>query len=354
MKSAEWNVQLTRRGGSPVVFDIPWSKINFSPTLNNSMQGTIELAVAENAFGASPCQVIAEAEPWRDEIKLWRGNKPVVEALVYQVNGKARTITFQDLSFWLERRRIDIDMHFIGDTADTFEAIFHQAMAVDTSPNISIQTYTTGVKGIRNVKKKDGRRAADLLKELSRTALDYTTIGRKIFVGGPGVFPSTENIAQPLILHDQGVIDTDPMKDGSLLYTDVAVFAGTTHPDGTTRKHPISGRATSSTEIYGSVQGSFTELLIDDLDSANKNAEARLKAMLPAPRSASVTIGPNAAFEYEDLIPGRLVDSRLKETTYCIDMMQMMRMTGFSVSVDGNGESISLTLVPLGEFASNA
>lgn len=73
--------------------------------------------------------------------------------------------------------------------------------------------------------------------------------------------------------------------------------------------------------------------------------------MQPIPWRLNVTLGPEAAFDFPDIKPGRRVDVRLKESV-CIPVFETMRLVDAKIDArendSGTGESVSLSLVPLG------
>lgn len=348
----EYQCLITRRGGGSVQFEVAFSQINIQKVIDNAGTCTINLPEVATSSGLACCEVVAETEPWRDELIVYRGNDIAFVGPVVRVDGDAQQLIARDLFFWTEKRFIEEDLHFWDDVAYTFRAVFLKAMEQDTSPNVDIIVHPTGVSSIRDYEGKEVHRSADLLRELARTAIDFTVIERTVYAGGKEVFAPESVPGTPLLLHDQGVLRAAVVKDGEAFATDVAVFAGSPQgkgKGGQARGVPLVGRATRQTETYGLVQSVFTELLITDLESVNQNALSRLEAMQPAPLSVHVVFSPDAAFEFTDIIPGRRVDSRLSETS-CIDVVDMIRLANVNISATGKGEAIEGDLVPLGEF----
>lgn len=348
-----WTASVTGRGGSPVRMEVPYSSLQTAFVLNNS--GSANLSVPNDGTSRSACcELFAEVEPWQDEIVLYRdGQLAYVGPLVTMIGridgGDLRS---NDLFHWFENRFLESDFHGDGDVADIFASIASLALEPENSMNMTVTTRPVGIQGTRDFKGLEFHRAADLLRELSRTGLDFTMDGRRLLGGGAEIF---ENAA-PLILHDDGVLDAEVTIDGTAFATDVAVFGGTSVNDfsapGDERLVFATGRATTGTERYGLVQRSFTELYIKDGGSADANASARLDSMQPAPVRVRATLGPEAAFEWNDLLPGRRMDVRLKQAAGCIEVMEVMRVLNVNVSVNVSDESqteqVSIDLVPSG------
>lgn len=343
---------VTRRGGSPVVLEVAFSQIQIQKVIDNAGTCTVSLPEVSGSSGAACCEVVEKTEPWRDELVVYRDRDIAFVGPVVTVDGDGGTLIARDLFHWMEKRFIEEDLHYWGDVAYTFREVFLKAMEKDTSPNIEdIIVHPTGVDSIRDYKGQDVLRAADLLRELARTAVDFTMVERTLYVGGKEVFAPESVPGTPLLLPDQAVLKAGVVKDGDAFATDVAVFAGSGEGGrgGKSRSVPLVGRATRQTDVYGLVQAVATELLISDLESANQNALSRLESMQPAPLRVHVVFSPDAPFEFKDIIPGRRVDSRLSATS-CIDVIDTVRLANVNIGASAEGETIEGDLIPLGEF----
>lgn len=345
----EWSAYLTPRGGGAPLAEIPFSSLGYGLQLDDSQQGNLSLPMT-GRYRSVCCDVLNVAEPWQHEVSIWRDNdEAFVGPLVgVEASGDGARLNVRDLFFWMERRFIGRDLFFSSDASVAFEGIFDAAMAPDPSPNIEMIAHASGVEVVRTIMGKEFQRASDLLRELARTAVDFTTIGRQVIVGGKEVFEPGIGPGASLIVHDEGVSSVTVTKDGSQFATDVAVI-GEPVFQGADR---IVGRATRSALLYGLVQQSFAELEITDTPSADANALARLESMQPAPLLVSATLTPSAAFSFRDLIPGRRVDMRVSEAAGCVPVMETMRLrqVGVNVSLSDSGvtETVTMDVTPLG------
>lgn len=340
----EWVVAIVGRGGSPTRLEASFSDLSLTRNINTS--GSASVSVPNTGTpGTLCCDVFENAEPWRDELILYRDNDLVYAGPLITVSASPSggQLQSQDLFHWAEQRFIG-DFHGDGDVADLFRAIFLNALEPDDSPNITINTRQTGINGTRDFKAVEFHRAADALRELARTGLDFTTIGRTVLAGGLEVFADTS----ALLLHDDGVMSAEVVREGSNLATDVAVFGAAPRAG----MDPVGGRATTGTERYGLIQRSYTELLVKDRPSADANADARLQAMQPAPLRVKATLSQDAPFEFNDLLCGRRIDTRLGEAAGCIEVIDLLRLTQVGVSVSnadsGVKEDVGIDLLPIG------
>lgn len=342
--AGDWAAQIVGRGGSPVLHELAWNSLSCSRTLNSTSQASVGIPNSAPSLSGA-CEVIRDSEPWATELVLYRDSVlawcgPIINITASLSGG---SISAQDLFHWTEQRFM-LDFYSDGDAGDVFKAIFLKAMEPDTSPNVQISARGSGIQTSQNFKEQEFHRAADALRSLARFGVDFTTIGRQVLAGGQEVFLSSD----PLILHDDGVLQAEIVKEGENLATDVAVF-GATLDQG---RNPVNGRAIGGDQTYGLIQKSFTELLLRDRVSADANALARLQSMQPAPLRVNVTFSPQAPFEFEQLIPGRQLDTRLSIAAGCGSVLDILRLQQVDVSAsrgsDGSTEQVTGQLIPLG------
>lgn len=346
----QWRAYLQRRGGGPKVLEIPISSLSLTDSLDNSSNASLSLPVSGVHYSAC-CEALNEAQPWRDEVIIYRDSHVALVGPLTSVTGSLDEgqMEVQNLFYWTERRFLSEDLFLSTDASYAFQAVFEAAMAPDPSPNIDLIVYPTGTDVERTIVGTEYPRAADILRELGRTALDFVVMDRTVIAGGKEVFADGSRVREPLLVHDDGVTTMSVVRDGTQFATDVAVFGEAVLQGADNRP---TGRATRASGVYGLVQQSFAELTIKDVPSANENALSRLLQMQPTPQRASVSFSPDAAFEYSDLIVGRRVDMRITKAAGCMNLVDMMRLSDFSVNVSisesGVTEDISAEIVPLG------
>lgn len=329
-----WRAYIADRGGDTIRYELSTT----DGTLNRILNAN---GAAQVAVPAVDCEkVFSNVEPFRHELVLHRDDEfsyagPITQMTFTSAGG---SIQSSDLFSWFDWRVIEEAFHAQGDVADVFQAFFNLGYDLETSINMTISTRTTGVQAVRDVNPGEHPRVADILRELARTALDFTMDGRRLLAGGAEVFLSDTS----LILHDDGVTGVEVIKDGANFATDVIVTGTTAKVGG----YPVTGRATRSESVYGLVQRSFSELTIRDGDSADANALARLEAMQPAPLRVKATLSPQAAFEYREIIPGRRVENYLTAEAAGVSLVNEMRLQSSSVQLAS--DLVTLDLVPLG------
>lgn len=331
-----WTAELRTRGGEEVICEIPMNGCFAPRVIDNSGQGSVTMSSAGYKV------IRREMREWEHEIHLYRDSYPAMCGPVLTVEGPQ--VTFYDLSYWMNRRVISEDLRFDGDLSDLFVQIVEMALVPDPSPNIKVLAHASGIHQKRHWEGSESRYAMSMLTELARSALDFTTIGRTIYVGGAEIYGEG---LDPLIIHDGGVRQATVRRDGELFATDMFVYCG--NSQGESRNVPLVGRATHAVEKSGLVQRSVTELQISDLDSANQSAESRLRSVQPTPRFLNVTFAPEADFTYDELLAGRQARVELTEDKCDEEVFATMRIESVSPTVSGQMETITATLVPLDE-----
>lgn len=364
-----WTAYLQKRGGGTVLGEIDYASLSNSHVVDDSGQGSVTLVQTNRN------EIRRLARPWEHEVVMYRDDD--VGFVGPLVGISDAQFTMRDLSYWLDKRVVSEDFRSYGDFSNIFRTIFEYAMAKDPSPNINLVVHDSGTAGIRSYKGSAVQRAGDLIRELGKTSLDYTTVNRTIYVGGPEVFAPSDVPGPALLLHDEGVVTASVDRDGDAFATDVYVFSGhdatitsrtrlkprsahassknLIHPSVTSRTRPLEVQATAGVQQFGLVELVFTDLLLrEDLDSALQQAQSRLAASQPAPMALKATLSPYADFTFSELIPGRRVDVRLSEDAASEEVVQTMRLSSFDVSVGTDGEKINLNLVPLGIIEQDA
>lgn len=340
-----WRAFITARGGGDLIVELPWSNLEMQRRGDDISDGSVGFATS-NADDAC-CAAIATLEAWRHELALYRNGHlawcgPVVDLFFStdQVEIRAR-----DLFQWFERRvfpkQIDIRER---DLVDIFRAFVEAGLERDTSPNIQLSVLSdSGVLASRLVQVAERKRVADELRELARTGVDFTCVGRILYVSGNDI-PFTP--IGPLMTED--FPNPSLQIHGLQAATEVTVI-GTTRG---TSDRSYQGTVGGVSDDLGLVQVSVSEPKIRDIESALAAARSRLLLINPPPPYLSGALDPNAGVEFEDLIPGVHIDIRAQ--VGCREVITTMRLNTVDVSADVDddsvSETVSLNLIPVGRL----
>lgn len=330
--------QLTRRGGSPVLLELPWSGLDYGRALDEMTSGsvTVPATTDENC-----CRVLGEVRAWEHELVIWRDGAsmpdwagPIIEPVWTR---DSVTLRARDLFQWLERRELSKDYNPIqDDPVGIFERFFEDAMFEDTSPNITLVIQgPAGFVAERVVLASEHRIAADELRELGRTGVDWTMRGRELLVRG-------ENLALPFIgIVNEEDIDNPEVSQRGLEAASLIVVKGS------------AGVVTQVGGVdvdMGLVTRVFTELTVRDGESVDHAADTLLSILNPAPEVFQFDLNHKTTILRESLVPGALIDVRARLA--CREFSRLLRLTSLAVNVSasdsGPTETVSLTCVPVG------
>lgn len=339
--SSDYAAQITTRGGARVLGEMDWDTIAYGRNANETGEATVKWFQGD----AQIPPFLIQAEPWEHDLVIWRHAEPdpvfagPLRTVKYSSGGT--TVTAKDGTTWFEKRRIHTDETYDNvDLAFIFGKIAGLALAQDPSPALQIITAPCGVVGTRITRAAEAAVAADLLRELSRSGVDWTAVGRRILIGGPSL--------------------TDPL--GMLVLIDEAVLNPTLEKAGdvTVTKQTIRWQAPDQTPMLKSVSSTQVALLglletldeepdIADSTSAGDAAQARLDLLSENPRVVGSVLTSDAPTTVNQLVPGRIVDFRL--STLPELAIGETRLQKVAVSVSQESEAVTITTTPIGVSA---
>jgi hypothetical protein len=332
----EHRLVIAERGGAPIA-EIDWTTLSYGRVLDGWSTATVQVG-ADMAAGC--CDVLAEVAAWSHELHVYRDGElawcgPVITPTPFR---DGFTILARDLFMWFERRSLPVDRDFVDvDLAEIWRQLAADALAEDPSPAITVVARTAGVTGSRAVVAAERKRAADELREVARSGVDFTAVGRQIRVGPE---PSS---AEPLLLPDDAFGAAEAPEDGLAAATHYRVLAGFT-ADGT-----IEGVAElPSFARTGLLEHVESDPSITDERSANLSADARLQRAAVSARTFAGTLTDRAPVEFDELVPGRLCDLRV--ALACRDVVDVFRLADVTVTASAQpgsqSESVSVTFLP--------
>lgn len=320
------------RGGARQVADLGTPQLSWARKLGDmtELRATIPVTPDE------PLDV----RPWVHEAQVWRdGNLEWVGPLrTPSYTRTTVTIPARDLWMWLERRWLPNDINLTTDLGALFELLARDALDQDASPNITLDIDPAGVIGSRIYTQREYVRAADALRELGRTAVDWTMIGRTLRAGGRAL-----DVPDMPPLLDHMVANPNWVPRGEEAASDVAVLGGT--PSG----GQVVGRATRNNPDTGLVQLVLNEPLLDDQESADANADAQVDWRNDEPGTLTCDLTPDGP-AMSQLIPGARCAVAL--SIGCLELVRELRLDQVQVTQnvgnEGVTERVALTLVTLG------
>lgn len=339
--TSDYVLQITTRGGGSVRGEMAWDSIDYGRIIDDTADATATWFQGDATIPA----FLIETEPWTHDLVVWRTTEtePVfagpVRTCTYE-SGKV-TIAARDVTAWFDRRLIHTDNTFDNiDLAFIFGKIAALALEPDPSPNIQIITAPSGFIGSRVTRAVEAARAADLLRELGRSGVDWTVIGRRLLVGGPGLADGLG----ALVLIDEAVKDPKLTKAG-----ESAVTQQTIRWQTAAQMPMLTTVASIEADTFGLLEDLAEETDIADATSAGAAAQARLDLASTNPRVVNVDLTADAPTTVNQLIPGRRVAFRL--STLPEEVVGETRLQKLLVNVTQEAEKVTLETTPLGVVA---
>ncbi|MFN2591706.1 MAG: hypothetical protein ABR532_02600, partial [Candidatus Dormibacteria bacterium] len=292
--------------------------------------------------------ILGQIEPFEHELVAFRnyrqGDSPAWAGPVTLPTWDPASLTIQarDLFTWLERRDLPFDRSFTTtDLADIFGQYLVDGLYQDASPNITPAFMgEIGTTGVRSVTTASHTLAGDALRELSRSGVDFTLVGRTLRYGGLQSDVATTILYDSAVYQDPGGSTPKLTKQGLNLATRVVVKGG---QDGAGNQ-VVSVVGFPDAE-HGLITQVVSEPLILDTLSATEAAAGRLTFLNPAPQYLNVVLTPDAPIRFDELVPGIRIDAAF--TVGLVVAQGAFRLSAVDVTASSSGEAIGLTLVPL-------
>lgn len=327
-------VVLAQLQGGALVDALRWSHLTFGRVLDASSSASVTVP----AFSSPSLGVL---DGWSHEIGIRRNGEEVWVGPLQDPKWTQSEVTLPaaDVYAWMQRRWLPRDRSYVdADAATIFAELAQDAMSTDPRPGLTIAASYTGVPATRTVLASDLTRAADVLDELARTAVDFTVIGRQLRVGGQEIpevasFMLTDDVLDQPELESRGV--DAATRVGVKGAGDIVAIAGS----------PADG--------YGLVEQSYSESDIEDQASADAAAGTRYAFLREPPKYLTGVLKPDAPVDFADLVPGARVRAKLATLDRPVDQDFRLYAVDVDVSVSESGieESVKVTLQPMGTVA---
>lgn len=346
--------------------DVKWNR-----SLNDIAEASI--TVAKPSASPECCDALGQAEPWIHELTLYRDGELVWQGPIRRTIETRDTFVVEavDVFAWLDHVVNTYVMRFRADGPDLdrrpgpvtkiAETIMRLNLA--NSP-LSIPADWAGILAyvVRQdtptviTFEKDGTNntsvwaayVGDILRELTKRGLTFTTVGRSVVLRGRAT-NATRALARLSLDHIMG--DVQVIRDGTTTAT--AAWA-TNQQDVDT--------ATGRTEVmgqFGTAYGRMDSLVHVEEDGDASAAEtiaalrhaatADLAGRYPTPIAISIPDGsqlsPNAPVTVNDLVCGERLD--VVSTGFCTRVAQGFVITDVAAAWSESGEKIGLSLAPL-------
>lgn len=341
-----WRVFVATRGGMQLLAELDFESLTVGRTLSAVSTAS---AVVLADLNPSCAPLLASLEPFQHELVAFRDYQPgdspawAGPVTVPVWDPISLTIGARDLMSWFDVRNLPMDRVFTADDlADIFTVYIQDALSLDPTPNITTMfNGELGVVGDRTVTAASATIAGDALRELSRSGVDFSAVGRTVNVGGLLPTVATCTLYNGAIIQDAGGSTPTLTKQGLNLATSVTLKGGQ-DPAG----NQLVATVGTSDGVHGLVSRTASEPLILDQLSLTKAAAGRLSFLNPAPLYLNCTLSPDAPVRFEELVPGIRMDTALQIGLMAV--VGQFRLSAVNVTVSQQaGETVALTLVPM-------
>lgn len=354
-----YRAEITERGGSPTLCELPWSSLSFGRVLDEMGSGRVSVAGDKlGEMNSASAIVLENLAAWRHELAIWResdqgfGNEPDWVGPVTEAEYRHNSVTIhaRDLFQWYEKRLHPTDHDPItGDAASVFEELAVEGLSGDTSPNITVTVQSlAGVDVERRVLASERRKVADTLRELGRTVVDWTVRGRELVVAG-GPFDWSTSLTVDDLVAENIVLKEKGLEGASRVYVKgYPGGAGQTVTFGADTAQ-IEGSVGGVDDDIGLVELATSELGVRFEEEAAFAAASQLILRNPPPYALSLDLLPAAPIRFSDLLPGLPVLARLRLAFRDVSQDFVLPLVQVTVtsSDQGDEERISLQLEPV-------
>lgn len=320
-----------REYGSVEPSALDWSRI---------LDDTSDASVTVPYQGAECCALLGKTRTWCNSLIFYRDQQRVWEGPVTRIThrGEDTVLSARDVTQWLFRRKIRALLDYTGtkkaDLAVIARLLVEHGFGPD-DPNVLMYLWVSasGIVGERKYAANSGY-VLDHLRELARTGVDFTVLGRRIILTGEGPLGRLPGLTDG---HFAGPLNV--IEDGLSAITHATVLG--------------KGVMAESGGIgaCGLLEYLASEEEIQDVASARAEAVALVGAGEPAPVFVEVPddaqLAPEAPVGIEDLIPGVVVP--VTSTATCRTIAADLRLLRVRVTyTEADGEKVGITLAPLG------
>ncbi|WP_433379507.1 hypothetical protein [Streptosporangium sp. CA-115845] len=331
-----YTVAIGDRTGGREYGTIEPSALDWSRVLDDTSDASVTVPYR----GEECCELLGKTRTWCNSLIFYRDQQRVWEGPITRIahRGEDTVLGARDVTQWLFRRKIRQLLDYTGtnkaDLAVIARLLVEHGFAPD-DPNVLAYLWVSSSQIVGERKyAANGGYVLDHLRELARTGVDFTVLGRRIILTGEGPLGRVAGLTDEHFVGPLTVIE-----DGLAAVTHATVIG--------------KGIMASSGGVGGCglLEYLATEEEIQDVPSAQAEAHALVAAGEPAPVFLEVPddsqLAPEAPVGIADLIPGVVVP--VTSTATCRTVAADLRLLRVRVTyTETDGEKVGVTLAPLG------
>jgi len=333
-----------------IITDLYWTRV-----LDDVSEASVTVALSGDV-NFTCCQCLAEAQPWCNELHIWRNGQEVWVGPIQKITYGFEEVVIEavDSLGWLGVRIPPTSFDYTTGSTNGVQdlvTIAHDVLEVafaedETSCEIdNLYEVPSGV-----IYSNPGlfyagfdQTCLDILRDLGDIGLDFTTVGRTIALVG-----DSDPLVPLSLLNDEHIMgEIQVTKDGTLMANRYYV-----HFEGD-NGIPASGEA-ADFYCYGPIEkirsGDGLQSGIDAGQLADRYVAAGGVAPLVVEIPDGSQLSPDTPWTINELVCGARVDVAI--TRLCISLTQSFRLIGVEVRYnDSDGEQVGITLRPMNSVA---
>lgn len=351
----QYGVSFYDRGGRNHLFDLDDAvNLSYGRQRDAISAATVNLNVTQQLAQSKYLQLLEpgrhEMVIWREGVRVWEG--PIIGPLGY--TSSALQIAAQDVSYYLYRTVLHQAysaaypniMNVTDYCGNIIQTELMRKEALDPAINVAQWMFVHNSAGEARTSSTNDAYSTTVWNVLDNAAanlgIDYTVIGRAIHLWDTSVSLMGQT-AQATQADFQG--DLTVSVYGSQLSTKSFITDGQGNFGQSTDIDPALAAYYGEWETIANPydQDATTAPTQAELNSqAERNQAGRVPtpAVVRVPDNGAINLG--GAFSFEDLVPGVWVP--LLATTTIREFNQWQKIDNIGVSVDDNGEKITMTL----------
>lgn len=375
----ETRVGLATRGGGSVLAMLPYSSLSYGRRLGDMSDCSVLVPTGDctGSLGVA----LEAANPWEHELIVWRGTDEVwlgpLQGVVWTASGVE--IRARDVFQWLEHRIMgrngsasvnqDLAASFVGFGADGIGSDLPGP--VNNDIGVDFRYVECGTTAAVFVNAQDMRYAADEMRGIAGTDVDWTVLGRTIWAGGEEFVAGIVSSAGHVWWQADGTVDFSALLSGDNLPVSPAAPLITEHVDqprverspqvtyvvikgafagqegdeafGASAIQPIGTAGGINDPTLGTVDLVETNSSIRDTTSATAAAIAR-KALYGGDQLICRWL-VDSSVRFHHLVPGARVPVAVQ--VGCRFLGQTMRLVEVAVQIQGGDEVVTIRLGPV-------
>jgi phage replication-related protein YjqB (UPF0714/DUF867 family) len=376
----EYSAVLHWRGGgqvygTPAITDL--TAVQWGRTYNDT--SSAQVTIAKPGLAPDCCDALGRAEPWIHELTLYREGELVWQGPIIRARERRADFVIEalDVMAWMDKvvntfrltftsRGPDADrrpgpvtkiaetvlrLNLVESGLSQFDPDWPRVMDYivrrDTPNTITFARDGDEHRGIW------AAYVGDVLRELVKRGLGYTTVGRSIVLCGDATLDSP---ALARLTVDDITGDVELVRDGTSAATSSWASNQRPDPNGAAFNGTRTEVVGSFTTVYGRLEslihveqnddGDHVDEVVADLRAA---ATADMAGRYPAPIAIGIpdgsTLAATAPVQINQLIPGQRFDFVTEQ--FCTRIGQGFMLTDVQVQWTQDGEQVGISLVPL-------